>query len=176
MVQHFAGWERDLIDADIYGTPFLSDWSLCKFIEDRRRSGVIATRPCLDFDNPAAVPQYVCSGEHFSSPQEAINHLVLLGYHPTHPSAFYDRVREQPPAYDLTKPVPGGCQNPNAMRSNARVVGCGCYWTYFTTQSPEPNPELDTYSPPGPFSHLANAYWHVCHAPRLRQRPNCCTQ
>ena len=119
---------------------------------------------CFDFDVPPPIPAYVCSGLHFDTEEDVRRYLTdpQRGYHQTDPEGFVEDLSPVPAWDDFTKPVTaGGCPTPNAYRYHAQIIGCGCYWTYYSA-GPEPNPEYSTYT--HPWWYRAAMFWyHYCH-------------
>jgi hypothetical protein len=175
LIQKIIEWKRAIDEAKNAGSDWSTDGTMCWLILSAQKANRIPTYPCLDFDNPPPVPGYQCNGPYFPTEQAARDSLISLGYHPTNFASFYGRVGAVPREDDFTKPVTGaGCPTAGAYRYNARVVGCGCNWTFYQTAFPEPNPEVDSYPHSQWWYNALVAWWHICYAPAHRQPPSCC--
>jgi len=109
---------------------------------------------CGGFAQPSFCPDRVSSGFFGTSEAAVIEELIGLGYSQTSAYASFSN----PNDYTLEIPVEGcGCC---AFRSQAIYSGSGSSWTY-STQGPEPNPEVLNYFPwPYWYWPTYNFWWH----------------
>lgn len=124
------------------------------FIEPLFRHQAQAGSHCGSFRNPTPCPPRVQSGQFFSTEAEVMQHLISLGYHRTANYAGGSSGRD----YTLVVDHPACGTGPFRIQANIRQQG-PC-WTY-STQGPEPNPEIRSYSWPHFWWGGYVAWWHA---------------
>lgn len=103
----------------------------------------ISNEQCGTRNNPDTCPDRIDSGQFFCTEQDVVDHLLSLGYHKT---AGYACGFNCP--YDYTLVIDHPCGN-NGPYRNQGIIDLleNELWTY-SAQSPEPNPELHSYTWP----------------------------
>jgi hypothetical protein len=115
------------------------------------------TDPCGTRQSPAPCPPWVESRQYFNTEQEARNHLLAQGFHQT-----VGYATGGPAGRDFTRVVAGHPCGGSSFRTHAIIRRDGQCWTY-STQTPEPNPEVLGYIWPR-FNWVGYVrWWHAVH-------------